>query len=139
MKSNRVALTRRSQMRLSFDDGMGEIWEWYIALPKRCRQREIYSMLCVGFAARQGLALGTVLALPTGLATTSQAPVADASNNVSAKGGTNMAQTLADLHPRPCVIPMYSTVRAEVVAGPELGAQYWTENLRQPVRFCACG
>ncbi len=49
----------------------------------------------------------------------------------------NKLQTLlADLHPRPCVIPMYSTVRAEVVAGPELGAQYWTENLRQPVRFC---
>jgi acyl transferase domain-containing protein/surfactin synthase thioesterase subunit/D-arabinose 1-dehydrogenase-like Zn-dependent alcohol dehydrogenase/acyl carrier protein len=43
---------------------------------------------------------------------------------------------LSDLRPRKCLIPMRSTVTAQEVLGPELGAEYWADNLRQPVRFC---
>jgi acyl transferase domain-containing protein/thioesterase domain-containing protein len=42
---------------------------------------------------------------------------------------------LADLQPQRVAVPMRSTVTAAAVAGPELGASYWADNLRQPVRF----
>jgi acyl transferase domain-containing protein len=42
---------------------------------------------------------------------------------------------LADLRPRPAAIPMISTVTGAAVAGPELGAAYWRQNVREPVRF----
>jgi acyl transferase domain-containing protein len=44
---------------------------------------------------------------------------------------------LADLRPRPAVIPMVSTVTGAHVAGPELDASYWRRNVREPVRFAA--
>jgi acyl transferase domain-containing protein len=44
---------------------------------------------------------------------------------------------LADVRPRPAVVPMHSTAWSRPVDGPELGAAYWMENLRRPVRFGA--
>ena len=37
--------------------------------------------------------------------------------------------------PGRCLIPMFSTVTARELDGPELVADYWVQNLRQPVRF----
>jgi acyl transferase domain-containing protein/surfactin synthase thioesterase subunit/D-arabinose 1-dehydrogenase-like Zn-dependent alcohol dehydrogenase/acyl carrier protein len=42
---------------------------------------------------------------------------------------------LSKLRPQPCVVPMRSTVTGQDVQGPELSAEYWAQNLRQPVRF----
>src|SRR5262249_9762681 len=44
---------------------------------------------------------------------------------------------LSSLMPQDVSVPMRSTVTGEDVAGPELLADYWAENLRQPVRFDA--
>ncbi|HNN96643.1 MAG TPA: polyketide synthase dehydratase domain-containing protein, partial [Pseudomonadota bacterium] len=46
-----------------------------------------------------------------------------------------LRQTLPELHPQRCRIPMFSTVTARELDGPELVADYWVQNLRQPVRF----
>ncbi|HEX6292106.1 MAG TPA: type I polyketide synthase [Herpetosiphonaceae bacterium] len=40
-----------------------------------------------------------------------------------------------DLRPRPSHTVFYSSVLADVVAGETLDADYWTRNLREPVRF----
>ncbi|MET7400743.1 SDR family NAD(P)-dependent oxidoreductase [Dactylosporangium sp. NPDC005572] len=42
---------------------------------------------------------------------------------------------LADIRPRPGAVPFYSTVHAEPIDTTALTAQYWYQNLRQPVRF----
>ncbi|WAS96619.1 type I polyketide synthase [Nannocystis punicea] len=42
---------------------------------------------------------------------------------------------LGDLSPRTAEIPIRSTVTGAILAGPELGAEYWIANLREPVRF----
>src|SRR5207244_3722354 len=42
---------------------------------------------------------------------------------------------LAGVAPRRAAVPLLSTVRGHTLAGPELDAAYWYENLRQPVRF----
>lgn len=42
---------------------------------------------------------------------------------------------LADLRPRPCRVPMVSTVTGRTVQGERLTAAYWYENVRLPVRF----
>ncbi|HMG19901.1 MAG TPA: type I polyketide synthase, partial [Kofleriaceae bacterium] len=42
---------------------------------------------------------------------------------------------LADLQPRPCALPLYSTVTGARIDGTELDAAYWYRNLRQTVRF----
>jgi acyl transferase domain-containing protein/aryl carrier-like protein len=42
---------------------------------------------------------------------------------------------LARVEPREAAVPMRSTVTGRAVAGPELVASYWMDNLRQPVRF----
>jgi acyl transferase domain-containing protein/NADPH:quinone reductase-like Zn-dependent oxidoreductase/thioesterase domain-containing protein/acyl carrier protein len=42
---------------------------------------------------------------------------------------------LADVKPRACTTPLYSTVTGEPVDGPELDARYWYRNLRETVRF----
>jgi nucleoside-diphosphate-sugar epimerase len=47
----------------------------------------------------------------------------------------SLAEGLADLEPRPGTVPFFSTTRNEIVAGTDLDAGYWFENLRQPVRF----
>ena len=46
-----------------------------------------------------------------------------------------LRQELAGLAPRKPIVPLYSTVTAAEVTGPEWGAQYWSANVRQPVRF----
>ncbi len=42
---------------------------------------------------------------------------------------------LATITPRAAVLPMHSTVTGSLLQGPELVADYWVRNLRQPVRF----
>ncbi len=42
---------------------------------------------------------------------------------------------LAGLRPRPLQVPMYSTVRGRYIEGEELTADYWADNLREPVLF----
>ena len=42
---------------------------------------------------------------------------------------------LSGLRPQRATMPMRSTVTFATVEGPELGAAYWADNLRQPVRF----
>jgi acyl transferase domain-containing protein/acyl carrier protein len=42
---------------------------------------------------------------------------------------------LAGITPGPARVPVYSTVRSAPLAGPELDAGYWAENLRRPVAF----
>lgn len=42
---------------------------------------------------------------------------------------------LRGLQPRRAAIPMYSTVTTTALAGPELTADYWARNLREPVLF----
>jgi len=44
---------------------------------------------------------------------------------------------LAPVAPQPLTVPMLSTVNVTALAGPELTASYWVDNLRQPVRFAA--
>ncbi|MGW6626225.1 type I polyketide synthase, partial [Nocardia sp. NPDC055002] len=48
-----------------------------------------------------------------------------------------LAEVLASVRPVPGRIAVLSTVRGVVLAGPEMDAGYWVENLRQPVRFHA--
>ncbi|MET7300540.1 SDR family NAD(P)-dependent oxidoreductase [Embleya sp. NPDC005575] len=44
---------------------------------------------------------------------------------------------LSGIEPRPTRVPFHSTVTDEVVAGPELDAEYWFRNLRRTVGFAA--
>jgi len=46
-------------------------------------------------------------------------------------------ECLRDLQPRSAAIPMYSTVTGSQVIGTELDAEYWWQNIRNPVRFAA--
>ena len=46
-----------------------------------------------------------------------------------------LGQALATITPHPASIPLLSSVTGRFEPGPELGADYWTRNLRQPVRF----
>ncbi|UOM34001.1 type I polyketide synthase [Acuticoccus sp. I52.16.1] len=46
-----------------------------------------------------------------------------------------LLQSLSAIAPRPTTIPMISTVTGEPVDGTRLGADYWWENVRQPVDF----
>lgn len=46
-----------------------------------------------------------------------------------------LLRALADLDPRPCTVPMHSTVSNEIVRGRELTADYWMDNVRGVVRF----
>ena len=47
----------------------------------------------------------------------------------------DLLERLGQVAPRVGSVPLYSTVRGEVLAGDELDAGYWWENLREPVRF----
>jgi epothilone polyketide synthase E len=47
----------------------------------------------------------------------------------------DLVAALAGIQPKAAAVPMRSTVTGSVVTGPELGAGYWADNLRQPVRF----
>ncbi|MGO4615378.1 beta-ketoacyl synthase N-terminal-like domain-containing protein [Nocardia sp. 2YAB30] len=48
-----------------------------------------------------------------------------------------MSADLSDLRPQPARMPWYSTVTGKLMAGPEAGARYWYDNLRQPVSFAS--
>ncbi|MGW1074199.1 type I polyketide synthase [Streptomyces sp. NPDC002537] len=48
---------------------------------------------------------------------------------------TRLRDLLAGLEPAPLHTPMVSTVHAAALSGPELGPEYWMDNLRMPVRF----
>lgn len=47
----------------------------------------------------------------------------------------DLLAALAGLTPGDGAVPLYSTARDTLLAGAELDAAYWMENLRQPVRF----
>ncbi|WP_261561945.1 type I polyketide synthase, partial [Frankia tisae] len=47
----------------------------------------------------------------------------------------DLLAALAPVRPRAGDIPLKSTVRGTLLAGPELDAAYWVDNLRQPVMF----
>lgn len=49
--------------------------------------------------------------------------------------GPDLLDALAPITPGPGTIELYSTVRGRVMAGTELDAAYWAENLRSPVMF----
>nr|WLE93525.1 PKS T1(KS-AT-DH-KR) [Streptomyces sp.] len=46
-----------------------------------------------------------------------------------------LAQALAGIRPGRAAVPMCSTLTGGLVEGPELGAEYWYDNLRGQVRF----
>jgi thioester reductase-like protein len=46
-----------------------------------------------------------------------------------------LVKVLASVTPRPPTLPMHSTVTSATITGAELGARYWADNLREPVRF----
>ncbi|WKE69279.1 type I polyketide synthase [Streptomyces sp. WP-1] len=50
---------------------------------------------------------------------------------------SELATALAGLSPRDTDTELFSTVRCAPVAGPELGPDYWADNLCEPVRFHA--
>ena len=47
----------------------------------------------------------------------------------------NLLAALATIQPTGTTLPLYSTVTGGLIAGGELGAEYWWRNVRQPVRF----
>jgi NADPH:quinone reductase-like Zn-dependent oxidoreductase/malonyl CoA-acyl carrier protein transacylase/acyl carrier protein len=48
-----------------------------------------------------------------------------------------LLNALSDITPSAASLPMISTVTGLTVAGPELDADYWWQNVRQPVRFAS--
>jgi len=46
-----------------------------------------------------------------------------------------LMKSLRDLKPRKAIKTMYSTVTGRIIEGSELDAEYWWDNVRQPVRF----
>jgi acyl transferase domain-containing protein/acyl carrier protein len=47
----------------------------------------------------------------------------------------DLLAALCELRPRAGKLAMWSTVNGQLVQGPELDADYWAKNLREPVRF----
>lgn len=47
---------RRYQARLNFNDGMGELWDWIVAVPEGCRTHEILFHLQLGLHFRRSIA-----------------------------------------------------------------------------------
>ncbi|WP_420592096.1 SDR family NAD(P)-dependent oxidoreductase [Bacterioplanoides sp.] len=46
-----------------------------------------------------------------------------------------LVQELHDIRPGQAAVPIISSVCSDIVDGQEMGAQYWGDNLRRPVRF----
>ncbi len=46
-----------------------------------------------------------------------------------------LVECLRAIRPQPAAIPVYSTVTAAAVGGPEIDAEYWYRNVRDPVLF----
>lgn len=51
--------------------------------------------------------------------------------------GEGLRQALASIEGRPATIPLISTVTGRLASGPELTADYWWRNVRNPVRFAS--
>ncbi|MDN3260912.1 beta-ketoacyl synthase N-terminal-like domain-containing protein [Streptomyces sp. CSDS2] len=83
-------------------------------------------------AAVQEIAVG--LAMRDRFARTVKVDVASHSPAMDLLRADLLAE-LASLAPRPAEVPMLSTVTGALVEGTELTAEYWVDNLRQPVRF----
>jgi acyl transferase domain-containing protein len=49
----------------------------------------------------------------------------------------DLRREVAHIEPKKGAITFYSTVRQDIAEGPELDADYWVKNLRQPVQFAA--
>jgi acyl transferase domain-containing protein/acyl carrier protein len=47
----------------------------------------------------------------------------------------DMIEALRDIDPKAPTIPLYSTVTGNLVEGPDYDAQYWCDNIRNPVLF----
>ncbi|MDB5313855.1 MAG: mycocerosate synthase [Gemmataceae bacterium] len=47
----------------------------------------------------------------------------------------DLIRSLAGIAPRPTTIPLVSTVTGRRIAGPEMGPDYWWQNVRRTVRF----
>ncbi|AUX44989.1 hypothetical protein SOCE26_064650 [Sorangium cellulosum] len=63
-------------------------------------------------------------------------PVDVASHGAQIEGmREQLLEELRGIEPRESRVPFYSTVRSEKLAGTELDAAYWYENLLRPVRF----
>jgi hypothetical protein len=61
MEKQQSTRPRRGQTRVSFDEQMGDLWNWYSKIPERARAREVYHLVVVGFATMQGLARGAAV------------------------------------------------------------------------------
>jgi acyl transferase domain-containing protein len=48
-----------------------------------------------------------------------------------------LLEALSSVRPGPCAVPIHSSARDRVVDGTVVGAGYWFDNLRLPVRFAA--
>ncbi|MFG2638766.1 SDR family NAD(P)-dependent oxidoreductase, partial [Streptomyces sp. NPDC048362] len=63
-------------------------------------------------------------------------PVAYAAHSAQvAQVRTELAERLAGVEPRPCAVPLWSTVTGGPIDGELLDADYWYRNLREPVAF----
>jgi acyl transferase domain-containing protein/acyl carrier protein len=47
----------------------------------------------------------------------------------------DLVEALRGVRPRPGLVPLYSTVTAQLADGTLMGAEYWARNLREPVMF----
>ena len=47
----------------------------------------------------------------------------------------DLLNLMRHVHPHSTTIPMYSTVRGDIIDGSELTSSYWVDNLREPVLF----
>ena len=48
-----------------------------------------------------------------------------------------LAKSLQGINPQPATIPLFSTVTGQQVSGPEVDAEYWGQNMRNPVVFAS--
>lgn len=61
---NRKAVSpRRYQARISFDDRMGDLWNWLEALPERSRPSKLLFMMQLGFETHRTLAAHATTAM----------------------------------------------------------------------------
>ncbi|GAA2024658.1 type I polyketide synthase [Polymorphospora rubra] len=47
----------------------------------------------------------------------------------------DLLAALADVEPGPAAVPLFSTTDVDWLSGPEMGAEYWFRNMRQPVEL----
>ncbi|WP_197358122.1 type I polyketide synthase, partial [Streptomyces clavuligerus] len=140
-----VALRSRELLRLAGTGGMVSL-----AVPEdQARRLVLPHGERIGVAAVNGpeavVVAGEPAALDALLATCARdgirarrLPVDYAAHSAQVAGaGDGLRTALADLRPRPCAIPLCSTVTGEPVDGARLDAEHWYRNLREPVAFAA--